>query len=325
MTDIIAASASDTPKPESIFMFHFDVVGGCQLRCVGCPNSTLLPKVKRIEPEVFEHCLGNVDVNHVHTLRLFNFGEPLLHPRFSEILKIVARQRWAAEHVEISTNAQFVYWDDFEAALRTGVLTKLVVSCDGDGSPEEYERLRPPSKWDKLIEFLERTSELRDRHCPQLELATRSIVQTWEDMEAWRGIVEPRGWNAEFRTWKALPEAAENMTGRAIQGARGICTFVAPSERFSHKYYGQLNQLYVDWDGTVVPCCVHPRAGVFGSLQSQTFSDILAGAQRDAFLERMSDQRQDMAICGECEYGPPENPGPSFEDNLPKAPETAAS
>lgn len=45
--------------------------------------------------------------------------------------------------------------------LRLEVLTRLVVSCDGDGTPESYERLRPPSRWERLIEFLER-AKLRD-------------------------------------------------------------------------------------------------------------------------------------------------------------------
>ena len=190
-----------------------------------------------------------------------------MHEQFSEVLKRLPKQRWQAEQVEISTNAQHVYWDDFEEALKTRVLTKLVESCDGDGSAESYERLRPPGKWSKFIEFLERTKLLRDKWHPELDLATRSVIETASDMESWRHIVEPRGWSAEFRTWKALPESIENRTGRELKAPSGICTFVAPSERFSHRYHGELNQLYIDWDGTVVPCCVHPKAGDLGSLR----------------------------------------------------------
>ncbi|MDT8321284.1 MAG: SPASM domain-containing protein [Xanthomonadales bacterium] len=299
-------------------MFHFDIVHGCQLRCIGCPNSTLLPKIQRIEIDDFERCMNNVDVDHVHTLRLFNFGEPLLHRNLSGIFQVIKRQRWAPDNVEISTNGQRVYWDDFEEALKLGVLTRLVVSCDGDGSPEAYERLRPPGKWDKFIEFLERSRELRDRHAPELELMTRSIVQSKQDALNWKRVLEPRGWNAEFRTWKALPEAKENMTGREIKPAKGICTFVAPSERFSHLYHGQLNQLYADWDGTVVPCCVHPKAAVLGNLKEQTYNEILRDERRKHFLALLEKDRKNMPICGICEYGPPENPGPSFADSAPE-------
>jgi len=64
---------------DSIYNVHFDVVHGCQLRCVGCPNSTLKPKIKTIDPDFFGTCLRNIDVQQIHTFRLFNFGEPLLH------------------------------------------------------------------------------------------------------------------------------------------------------------------------------------------------------------------------------------------------------
>lgn len=175
----------------------------------------------------------------------------------------------------------------------------------------------PPGKWNKFVYFLEETKRLRDRWHPELELATRSVVESAADMQAWREVVESRGWKAEFRGWKALPESLENRTGRALSTPPGICTFVAPSERFSHKYHGELNQLYIDWDGTVVPCCVHPKAGDFGSLQTMLFSEVMLGSQRRAFLEEMEANRERMAICGQCEYGPPENPGPSFDDNLP--------
>lgn len=317
MQELLASTAVN--KPNSIYMLHLDVVGGCQLRCVGCPNSTLLPKVRQVPLPLFDTILGNIDVDHVHTLRLFNYGEPLLHAQFSEILKRLPHQRWQAEEVEVSTNAQYVYWEDFEEAISTRVMTRLVVSCDGDGTPESYERLRPPGKWSKFVDFLQRARDLRDKLHPNMELVTRSVVETKADMEGWRKVLEPLGWEAEFRTWKALPESIENKTGRQPDVPAGICTFMAPSERFSHQYHGELNQLYVDWDGTVVPCCAHPRAGDLGSLAKAPFSEIIKGPKRQTFLEQLESDRHAMPICGQCEYGPPEDPGPSFDHNLPQS------
>src|SRR5687768_14221729 len=179
------------PRIEKIDKFHFDIVHGCQLRCVGCPNSTLQPKVRRIEVEDFDFLLGRVDVRHVAYLRLFSFGEPLLHRNLGGILECIPRQSWSVGRVEISTNAQFVDWDDFEAALKTRILTHISVSCDGNGTPEEYEQLRPPSRWDRFIEFLERTYELRERHCPEMELMTRTICTDPVAQARWRNVLEP--------------------------------------------------------------------------------------------------------------------------------------
>lgn len=303
--------------PRSIYNFHFDIVHGCQLRCLGCPNTTLLPKIKRIAVEDFRRCLANVDVDRVHTLRLFNFGEPLLHKELPDLIAVIPQQRWRASIVEISTNAQQVEWDDFEEMLKLEVVNRIAVSCDGDGTPEEYERLRPPSKWSKLIEFLERTRELRDRWSPATELTTRTIVQEREDKNRWRKVLQPRGWTPEFRTWMHLPETSNNMVGRDTVVPEGRCFFMSEPEDFKrHPWGGEIRFLYVDWDGTVVPCCAHPRAGYLGNLKEQRYSEILAGQERRDFLAEMERNRRGMSVCGQCEMGPPGQEGPSFQAKI---------
>lgn len=279
------------PRIRTIDKFHFEVVKGCQLRCVGCPNSTLQPPVKRIEIADFDACLRNVDVKRVGYLRLFSFGEPLLHRNLAGILECIPRQAWSTERVEISTNAQFANWSDLENALRTRVLTSLAASCDGDGTPEDYERLRPPSRWEKLVEFLERMKELRDRYHPTLHLLTRTICTDPAAQARWRALLEPRGWTPEFRGWLYLPESEQNMTGREPRVPQRVCSFQAVN-----------NRLYVDWDGTVVPCCAHPRAGVFGNLHEQTYNEIMHAQARADMLEHLANRRLSMPICNACEF-----------------------
>ncbi|MGL6290779.1 MAG: hypothetical protein ACRC2H_08850, partial [Silanimonas sp.] len=63
-THIGAATAT---RATSLFVAHIDVVHGCQLRCVGCPNSVLQPKVVPVERAFFERMLGNIDVDRIHT------------------------------------------------------------------------------------------------------------------------------------------------------------------------------------------------------------------------------------------------------------------
>ena len=47
------------------------------------------------------------------------------------------------------------------------------------------------------------------------------------------------------------------MTRRPPSVPEGVCQYLRGPT------------LYVDHDGTVVPCCVHPRAGVLGNLKTQ--------------------------------------------------------
>lgn len=308
---------SPIPNLLSLHTFQIDIVHGCQLRCVGCPNSTLLEKVRRVEVEDFRRCIENVDVEYVQYLRLFNFGEPLLHENLTGIFEVLQDQPWKADVLEISTNAQYCNWEDFESALRMGVLDRLVVSCDGDGTPNSYEKLRPPSKWPKLLDFLRKARALRDECAPNTKLITRTIVEDEAAIQRWNDILLPLGWEPEYREWKVLPESKENMTGRKVSAPADVCTFIAPSERFGERYHGEVNQLYVDANGTVVPCCAHPAARKLGSLMHQTASELLGSPERAAFVSLLENDRASVPICNQCEFGPPESPGESFKQISP--------
>ena len=189
----------------------------------------------------FARCLGNIDVERIHTLRLFNYGEPLLHRQLAAIVAQIPQQRWKASVVEISTNAQWVDWDEFEAMVRLEVVNKLVVSCDGDGTPESYERLRPPSTWEKFVEFLDRATRLRDKWAPAMQLGTRTVIQTREDAARWEDFLRPRGWTPEFRRWMALPEAKENLTGRVVMTPPRPAACFSPIRNSSsdHPWFGE--------------------------------------------------------------------------------------
>lgn len=304
---------SMTPSPRHLFTVHFDIVHGCQLRCLGCPNSTLEPRVHSMSVEDFGRCLGNIDVERIHTFRLFNYGEPLLHRQLAAIVAQIPRQRWKASIVEISTNGQWVDWDEFEAMVRLEVVNNLVLSCDGDGTPECYERLRPPSTWEKLVEFLDRARYLRDRWAPAMQLRTRTVVRTGGDAQRWEDFLRPRGWIPEFRRWMFLPQSKENLTGREAAVPSGPCLFLADASEFTlNPWFGEINFLHVDADGTVVPCCAHPRAGVLGNLKTQTYSQILNGVPRRMIRQAMQENRAAMPVCGSCEFGPVGNEGPLF-------------
>ncbi|MEK6748983.1 MAG: radical SAM/SPASM domain-containing protein [Pseudomonadota bacterium] len=274
---------------KEISKFGFDIVHGCQLRCVGCPNSTLKPKIKQILPADFYQCLCNVDVAHVNLFRLFNFGEPLLHDKLPDILLQIPRQTWTVKIVEISTNAQYHDFDMMIEILKSGVINRIAASCDGDGTAEDYERLRPPGKWEKFIEFLRRVHELRDMYAPNVVLINRIVCTEPGARERWLGVVKPLGWTPEFREWLILPGGG-NMTGRQPVVPSRICSYLSQPT------------VYADYDGTVVPCCVHPRAGVLGNLMHNTLSEILAGQARAKMLGAMQNNRMSMPICGECEF-----------------------
>lgn len=268
-----------------------DIVHGCQLHCVGCPNSTIRPKIKRMHIETFEKIIRNIDVDHINLLRLFNFGEPLLNDKLPEILESLNNRKWSCGNIEISTNAQYHDFVTLERSIKTRVLNTFSISCDGDGTPESYEKLRTPSKWSKFVEFIEKISALRDKYAPEMLLITRTICTDKESQERWIKLLGPLGFRIEFRDWLYLPESSVNMTGKPVNVPSGVCSFIRPG-----------NRLYIDYDGKVVPCCAHPQAAILGNIANQKFTEILQSDTRANIYQLMKNDRGSMDICNSCPY-----------------------
>jgi radical SAM protein with 4Fe4S-binding SPASM domain len=239
----------------------------------------------------FELIMKHIDVGYIKRLRLFNFGEPLLHPALPDILtRIKTRSNPPVRTVEISTNAQHHDFPMLAEIFKTGVVDLLAVSCDGDGTKEEYERLRPPGKYRKLIEFLIKAKELRDRYAPHMILCTSNICETEEGKRLWIKTLAPLGWTPNFREWYHLPGSIRSRAGEDSVVIKRGCFFMRD------------NYLFVDADGTVIPCCVHPRAFVLGNLKTQRYSEILRSEIRKQKLHQLRTAKQKMPICGDCNY-----------------------
>lgn len=214
----------------------------------------------------------------------------MLHPELPELVSCVRNFGFKIKTLEISTNAQHHDFDKLAKVFETGQLNLLVVSCDGDGTPEDYERLRPPAKWDKLLIFLEKAKTLRDNYAQNVTLMTRTICASTDGQKRWRDLLAPLGWNPQFRDWLNLPESADKRAKSENKGNRGLCPYMS-SDEF----------LYVDFDGTVVPCCAHPRAFVLGNLKNEFFSSIVSSEKRRNLLIMLKKGRESLKICRKCD------------------------
>lgn len=271
-----------------IWILGFDIVHGCQLRCIGCPNSTLKPKVRTVKPDVFEACMRNLDVKYINSFRLFNFGEPLLHPDIPGLLEIIDRQKFTARKIEISTNGQHQNFDHLKEIFKTGLLGRMAVSCDGNGTPAEYEEQRPPAKWERLLEFLAKASEYRARYSPHTVLETTTICEDPEGMARWHSILDPLDIQPQFRgRWNIVDaEDFDESMDRGVKNEECI-------------YLGT-HRMYVDYNGKVGTCCQHPSVAVLGDLTKQTYSEIYTGKPRTALRKAMRTNRTAMRVCGVC-------------------------
>lgn len=224
--------------------------------------------------QTLRSCLANIDVK-VRLLRLFNFGEALLHPRFVETVELV--YKWGGyEKLEVSTNGQC----DPEKLIGISKIDRIVVSCDGEGTKEDYERIRTGASWERLINFLRRVKDI----APYSEHLIRGIVDTSEGRERWRSIA--KGWNFSFREWLPFPRSTHNPSGITAHKSKGSCEHM------------DTDNLYVDCHGNVGPCCNYPNAFIIGTLSLEKASALVK--KKRQLRKEIKVKR--LGVCRECAF-----------------------
>jgi MoaA/NifB/PqqE/SkfB family radical SAM enzyme len=142
-------------------------------------------------------------------------GDPFCVPRpfLEEILDDVERYELK---LEITTNA-LLLGDDAQIARLLRLLSRMILSIDG-ATRETYERVRPPARWDRLLENVERFVAARRRiprwRRPLLQfnyVAMRSNVHELPDF-----VDLAAGWDADEVCVALLVEVDPAIEGEKL-------------------------------------------------------------------------------------------------------------
>ncbi len=136
-------------------------VGQCNLRCQMCPIQFRQdgPPYGPLAFMDFDAFVRLVDqFPGLQELHLQGLGEPMMHPRFFDMVAFAA-----ARGICVSTNTNLTLLNERRAAACvTSGLERLHVSVDG-ATAETYERIRVRSHFDKVVRNLGLLREARER------------------------------------------------------------------------------------------------------------------------------------------------------------------
>ena len=138
---------------------QLEPVGQCNLRCQMCPIQFRQDGPPHGPPafmkfEVFTRLLDQMpDLRELH---LQGLGEPMMHPRFADMVAYATRKG-----VRVTTNSNLTLLNPQRAErCVTSGLAAAFVSIDG-ASAEVYERIRVRSKLDRVLRNLALLREAR--------------------------------------------------------------------------------------------------------------------------------------------------------------------
>lgn len=265
---------------------YIEITDICNLSCSFCPP------VKRVRqcmsPAFFETIIRQVKA-YTDYIYLHVQGEPLMHPRFEEIMDLCDRY---AMQVQLVTNAVLLK-DHADALLKHPSLRRISFSLQS----AEYSRTDIQAYMDTILSFCEKASKQGKPECDirlwredsYREKRTRACLERLKQYSFQPDIRK--------RCVMILPHVhisfANSFAWPADTGSsskRGTC-------------HGTVDQLAVLADGTVVPCCLdHDGRIPLGSLHEQSFSAIYEGERCTAMREGFRSFQVIEPYCQTCSF-----------------------
>jgi len=246
-------------------VYWIDVTRECNLRCIMCPQSRgLAPRPAKMPVGLFKRIVDDVCENRP-LIKLYVSGEPLLHESLFEMIDHAGAR---ACQTMIHTNAVGLTQEMSERLLASS-LTFLSFSFDG-GSPEVYERLRPPAKFEQVRSNIRRYLDLRRQrgHGPHTTIEiirmrdTDSLLQPF--VEAWMASGADDVHIAPYLTWHGLAD------DRHVEARPQSPRFKPCAAPFHHGC--------ILSDGTAVPCCLDVNGAIpLGDVTKNRFREIWSG------------------------------------------------
>lgn len=298
---------------------QIETTRGCNLQCQVCGLSHYHVNAGHMSLENFEYIIEQF--KGVQEVTLQGLGEPLLNPDFIEIVR-AAKAR--GMRVVTSTNGTLLTPQVGEALIDAG-LDLMSISIDGT-TPETYELIRRGATFERVIENVQRMTELkraRGVDHPQLNIGSILTNHNYHQvpdlvaLAAEIGVEHINIWTLHGgETYADIGSLSlDNTDTAAVEHAlieaqqiavkRGVELTLPPLGRV---YLASICEwpwrgTYVTWDGYVTPCCImcYPELYNFGNLFDQDMQEIWNDT---AYREFRAALRSDTPpfFCRECPY-----------------------
>lgn len=144
------AGASTLPdrSADPLNKIYVEPTNRCNLSCVTCIRHSWDEPFKDLEWPVYQALIdGLVDFPEVKTIAFAGFGESLLHPRFTDMIRLAHDK---GLRTEMTSNAMLLTTSMAERLIDAG-LDQFTVSIDG-ASDKSHSAVRPGASLEKIID-----------------------------------------------------------------------------------------------------------------------------------------------------------------------------
>ena len=281
---------------------YIETTNYCNLSCSFCNRDEVIGPLKHMTVDDFKRVLDSIKTHPVKEAKLMGMGEPFLHPQFDEICAVF-KQYFPGAKLISATNCQYTPGPVFQRALKYIDLLYLSI----DGYEDSYEQFRAPSKWSKLIKFL---NILKDMDKIDCQLAINYVINPGnvKDIQpVYDHIYTPYAID-EFRlnvaqSWSPEDSIPIDYTREQLDYLRETWkSYIKGKAPWEYKDCFWVDKgLYVTVEGRVLMCCMNTAEKGFGNMLQQPLNLIRTSKR---FIEVVNGCKNNTPTdhCKSCSY-----------------------
>ena len=244
---------------------------------------------------LFEQILGQIK-NRAQRVVFHLFGEPLLHPKIGEMIKM------AKDHglkTSLHTNASLLTEEKSVQILDSG-LDILVFSFNGGEQRDDYERISQVGAYDKVIQNIRTFLKLKKVRRQKNPRAGFEVIKLFKPGHKF--AVEEKF----KRLFPDLPSKAFGG-GWAHHWAGDFKETIKIGYTYPNFTYAPCqhlwNELAICWDGTVIGCCNDVfRTFVLGDAKRESIERIWQCEKMYYLRQKLIDgEYKDLELCKNCD------------------------
>lgn len=231
---------------------NIELTSRCNYSCIGCPTTNLPRGKGDMDPELFYRIFDEVG-NQIDKIFLWNYGEPLLHPKIETMLQEV--KDYGAYKI-LSTNGSKL--EELPNPNFLTSLDELIVSLNGLDE-ETYSLHQRGGDFNKVVRGLKRVA-------PYLADAKTKYVMQVVAHKGNIGLIDRVVEFAEKNGFDELVVKSFNVMDNSRETFDIFVPFGTPYSRYieqtpltkptkSGKGRSCLSSLVINWNGEVNPCC----------------------------------------------------------------------
>lgn len=137
---------------------RIETTNACNAKCTICPHRDIQRPIRQMDDGLFTTIIDECVRAGCREVHLHNFGEPLLDKQLEERIRYAKGK--GLPKVKIFSNGSLLNEPRARRLIEAG-LDEIKISFDG-ATREEFERIRVPLKFDRVVQNVKRLAALRD-------------------------------------------------------------------------------------------------------------------------------------------------------------------